>query len=154
MAKNDKPDTDKKSIIGGDYAKKYRERGADWIGELIDKQCVAQDDKGKPTGLVIEDLFGLAEVNGIDVTKYRTQVDRPNAVGRLRMTIGNMLRARAKRRHGLYATDQKWVKAPKEFLESIDAPEKPTEQKDGTKIVAPKPKAEKKETKKDEKAAA
>lgn len=141
---------EKKSIIPAKYADAYKDRTPDWVGDKIAENCVTvtKNDKGKETSsLDVDRLLTLAQENGIDTTEYEKQVDRPNAPGRLRMTIGNMLRARVKRRHGLFNCNSKWSNAPAEFLESISAPGKPTEKRDGEKIVQPKPaKAETTET--------
>jgi len=81
-------------------------------------------------------LFAFAQANSIDTAKYEAQADRPNAPGRLRMTIGNMLRAAAKHRHGLFDKDNVWHDAPEEFLG--DAVK--TQEQDGTKIPKVQPK--------------
>ena len=131
-----------KSIIPSKYAAAYKERGPDWVGDKIAENCVdvTKNDKGKETSaLDVDRLFDLAKANNIDTAKYEEQVDRPNAPGRLRMTIGNMLRARVKRRHGMFNANGKWSNAPEAFLEAIGAEDKPTEKRDGEKIAKPKP---------------
>lgn len=86
----------------------------------------------------LDSLFALAKANGINTAKYEEQRDRPNAPGRLRMTIGNMLRAAAKKRHGLFDTDGEWVDADKDFLGDAER----VQERDGTKIAKAKPAAE------------
>ena len=83
----------------------------------------------------LDKLFALAKANHIDTAKYEEQADRPNAPGRLRMTIGNMLRARAKARHGLFDVEGEWHEASEEFLDGAER----TQERDGTKIAKAKP---------------
>ena len=131
-----------KSIIPGKYAAAYKERGADWLGEMIAHECnvtvEGTDKKKASTGLELNKLFDLGKANSVDTSKYHDQVDRPNAIGRLRMTIGNMLRARAKRRHGMFNIAGKWHNAPADWLKLVGADENPSEKRDGTKIALPK----------------
>lgn len=139
-----------KSIIGEKYRGKYK--GAqDWLASTIDanvksavtKVVTATAEDGtktestvdtKKTEVDLTKLFALAVANHINVDKYRGDVDKKNAPGRLRMTIGNMLRAVAKKRHGLFvltADGSEWVDAPAEFIG--DAPK--TQNTDGSKIA-------------------
>lgn len=156
MAKKDNaPEKQDASIIGEKYRDRYSPENRDFVGSIIDASCtsavtkdkVTKDEDGnevtetvvlKRRELSLEALFSMAESNGIDTAKYREQADRPNAPGRLRMTLGNMLRARAKRRHGIYDSEGTWHDAPADF---IDGAEK-TEEPDGTKITPPKVEAE------------
>lgn len=86
----------------------------------------------------LDKMFILAEVNGIDTaTDTFSRIRDNNAVGRARMTISNMLRARARRRHGLFDVEGEWVEAPAHFVEGHELTERPN----GDKIA--KPKAEK-----------
>lgn len=143
------------SIIDDKYRGKYR-ADPDWLASLIHEVCFVQntkevdvkDDEGNVTGtetvndgkpqLDIDALFSLAEANGIPATeKYGDQVEKKNAPGRLRMTIGNSLRAAARKRHGLYVNGE-WVEAPADFVG--DQPK--TQNPDGTKIVVEKAKEE------------
>jgi hypothetical protein len=145
------------SIIDPKYRDKYSKDNQDWLGTFIDSECTTQntkevavkDEEGNPTGeketvpakgstLHLDQLFDLAKQNGIDTAKYETQADRPNAPGRLRMTLGNMLRARAKKRHGLFNIEGEWVAADSEFVGDSPATENP----DGTKIAKVTPEAE------------
>lgn len=112
------------NIVDPKYARKYRSSPPDWVGEQITKFCVGEDGK-----LDVEALFTFAEVNGCDVTKFKEQTDRPHATGRLRMTVGNMLRARARKRHALKNPAGNRIKPTAEFLES--APAEPVETLDG-----------------------
>ena len=87
---------DTKNFIDPKYAHRYR-GSSDWVGAMISEHCTSKED-----GTIdLDILFKFAERNGIDTAKFRGQTGAPNAPGRLRMTIGNMLRARALRRHGL-----------------------------------------------------
>jgi hypothetical protein len=136
-----------KSIIDPKYRGQI---AADWLTAFIDgqvrepvmKTVKVKDEDGKVTGeeqvpsakstVNLDKLFALSEANGVDTVKMRDQMDRPNAPGRIRMTLGNSLRAAAKRRHGLYNIDGDWTAAPADFLG--DAPLK--ENPDGSKIAA------------------
>lgn len=106
------------SIIGKKYAEKYRKGDGDWTSRFIDervsdpitKERTKKGEDGqettetvtlKGTRVNLDKLFVLAEANYIDVNAYRADVGKPNAAGRLRMTVGNRLRATAKRQHGL-----------------------------------------------------
>lgn len=147
-----------KSIIDPKYRDKYKPENRDWLALFIDEQCTVKqtkevavkDEEGNDTGetetvelkkstLVLDDLFALADQNGIDTAKYEEQAGRPNAPGRLRMTLGNMLRARAMKRHGLFNIEGGWVAADDAFIGEAPLTENP----DGTKIkVAKEPEPE------------
>lgn len=148
-------ETSSNSIIADKYRDGYK--GAeDWLSEFIDGQVkkpvmktkTIKDDDGnetteeyatKQTRVDLEALFTLADQNSLDArARYADQVDRKNAAGRLRMTIGNMLRAAARHRHGLFDVEGEWNDAPEGFLG--DHPK--TQERDGTKIVPPKPEAD------------
>lgn len=105
------------SIVDSKYAKKYRE-GGDWTSRFIDDQTnvpvtrekTRKGEDGqettetvtlKRTQLDLDKLFELARANHIDAESHRGQIGRTNAPGRLRMTLGNMLRAAARRQLGL-----------------------------------------------------
>lgn len=145
------------SIIDEKYRNKYR-GDKDWLATLIDANCVTKETKEikktnedgsestetvttAKTSVDLAKLFALAEANNIKATeKYGDQVDRKNAPGRLRMTIGNMLRAAAKHRHGLFApsgdgVEPVWTEADAAFLNGAEV----TENRDGTRIVKVKP---------------
>ena len=101
--------------------------GQDWVMSLLDG-CKTKEGK-----VDADAVAALCEENGITVKKY------PN-VGMLRMNAGNMLRSRARKRHGLNVQG-KWKNAPEGF--QVD--DVKTENRDGTKIAKAK---ETKETKK------
>lgn len=136
---------------------KYRERkDPDWIGHFVDGQVKApvmktvdvKDAEGNVTGktevetketrIDLDRLFALAAVNAINADKFKEQVDRKNAPGRIRMSVGNMLRAAARRRHGLYSIDGTWHEAPAELIDGKAKSENP----DGTRVIVAKPAAE------------
>lgn len=143
------------SIVPEKYRDRYRGDG-DWLKKFINGQIVstvmkevttkAEDGTEttetvptKKTSMDLDKLFDLASINSINAReKYEDQVERKNAPGRLRMTIGNMLRAAARHRHGLYNLEGEWVEADADFLG--DAPK--THNQDGSKIVVEKPKEE------------
>lgn len=110
----------------------------DFVAELINNQCfeVEKNEKGtEKKRLSVALLCDLADANAIETEKYRAQAESPNAPGRLRMTIGQMLRARAKRRHGLYDINGDAVSPNEEF----ELTEVATETLDGVKIAKAKP---------------
>ena len=128
------------SIIDPKYAQRYR-GSKDFIGEFIDDQCREEHTEYTKSGkektvrhMSVNLMLDLAERNGANVGALRNQTDRPNAAGRIRMSVGNMLRARALKRHGLYNLDGDVVGAPREFLQQYEAPSQPTETMDGEKI--------------------
>lgn len=116
---------------------KYRSRGKvqDFVSDLIDSQCYVEDTNGKNRRLDIDTLFGLAANNGIDTTNLEKHRDTPNGVGRIRMTLANMLRSRARKRHGLYDVEGNVVDAPKDFIG--DSPR--VESLDGERLREAKP---------------
>lgn len=129
-------------------AEKYRgvKKEKDWAAREIENACtesVTKENKKtaedgtetsetvtlKKTVFNLDKLFALAEENKIDVSKYKADVDKPGAPGRLRMTIGNMLRAAARKRHGLNV-DGEFKDADSEFIgDSVK-----THNPDGSKI--------------------
>lgn len=142
------------SIIDPKYRDKYR-NGGDWLSNFVDgevkmsivrNKTVTAEDGTKSTEVVdtnktrisLEHLFALAEANSLDVAKYKVDAEKPNAPGRLRMTIGNMLRAVAKKRHGLFNVNGDWNDAPAEFIGEIEKTQHP----DGSKIAKVKAEAE------------
>lgn len=150
---------DDKSIIDPKYREKYKE--PDWLGQIIAevstktkkktiKKTVGEGDDAKEVeetktvndGIDVDQMFALAKGNNLDVSKYESAERNHGFEGRMRMTIRNMLQAAVKRRHGLYV-GSKWREADAAWLQAKNAPEAPTEKKDGTKI--PKAKAPKEE---------
>jgi hypothetical protein len=149
------PAAENKSIIGEKYRGKYTGAG-DWLAGMIDGQVQTPEFKDKTTKdedgvettrsvatgqkpVDLKKLFELAEANGIDAeARYGDQIERPNATGRLRMTIGNMLRARARKRHGLNDLEGNFVAADADFVG--DHPK--TQHPDGSKIAVEQPVAD------------
>lgn len=119
------------NMVDEKYRNKYK-GSSDWIGEFIKSNVNKDAGDGKSTydaGLMRK----LAEKNGVDASKLAEA-----NVGRARMTIGNQLRARAKKRHGLFDINGAWVKAPEDFLKESGAPDSPMEDKNGNKIAKEK----------------
>lgn len=142
------------SIIDEKYRDRYRE--PDWVGQMINKDATetimktvkVKDEEGNVTGeeevptkkskLDLDKLFKICEVNKIDYAKFDEQRDNPNAPGRIRMSVGNMLRAAARRRGGLYDINGDWQLAPAELMDGKE----PTETPDGEKIKKSEPESE------------
>tara|TARA_R110000764_G_scaffold15247_1_gene43391 strand:+ start:87 stop:587 length:501 start_codon:yes stop_codon:yes gene_type:complete len=149
------PAAENKSIIGEKYRGKYTGAG-DWLAGMVDGQVqtpefkdkTVKDEDGNETTTSVATgqkpvdltkLFALAAANGIDAeTRYGDQIERPNATGRLRMTIGNMLRARARKRHGLNDIEGNFVKADADFVGEHPKTQHP----DGSKIAVEQPEVE------------
>jgi len=122
------------SIVDEAYRERYRGEG-DWFKQLVDAECYysviktteeIQEDGTVKTiekttakrRLDVERLFDLATENGIEeerLTKFREIVGTNTSEGRIRMSVGNMLRAKAKKEGGLKVNGT-FVKAPEEFL--------------------------------------
>ena len=100
----------------------------------------------KPDGIDIDALFELAAQNSLDVAKFEPQRATKNFAGRFRMTLANMLRAAARKRHGLFDVKGKWNNAPAEFLAAAGIAEgdKPTHDRKGVAVAKPaaKPKGD------------
>lgn len=143
-----------KSIIDPKYRDKYKGE-KDWLSKFIDdnattavmKTKVTKAEDGSETSeeidtgkrqLDLDKLFDLADANGIDARgRYGEQVSNAGAPGRLRMTVGNMLRAAARKRHGLNDINGEWNDADAAFIGDSER----SEERDGSKIA--KAKAEK-----------
>jgi hypothetical protein len=134
------------SIIDEKYTGKYRGAG-DWFADLVTSnfhmisvrtvKTKAEDGTvtetqvpAKRTELNLDGFIAFARENNIEIKQEL--VDSGNA-GRIRMTLGNALRAAARKRHGLFV-EGSWVDAPADFCN----PGEPTEARDGTKIAKPK----------------
>lgn len=98
-------ETAPKSIVPNKYAGKYKGGGSDPAAEFIKEKTY---DKG---AVVLSSLYALCRQNlegtltEEQVAKFeaQTEVEKPaqGAAGRARMTLGNMLRARARKNGGL-----------------------------------------------------
>jgi hypothetical protein len=86
----------KKSIVPAKYSGKYKGGGSDPVAVFINEQSKGKD------GFEFPAFFALARKNGIDDTKVShyegiVAAKEHGAEGRARMTIGNMLRAKARK---------------------------------------------------------
>lgn len=111
-------------------------------GNVIREAVAEVKGKAATKGKDVWDLdlmFLLAERNGID-TSHATFVGirSANAIGRARMTLHNMLKSRAKKRHGLFDIPGEWNDLDAEQLAELGDPER-VEERDGTKIPKAKP---------------
>ena len=104
-------------------------------GNVIQEAVAEVKGKAATKGKDVWDLdkmFLLAERNHIDTTsKTFVGLRTTGNIGRARMTIGNMLRAAAKKRWGLFDVEGNWVDAPEEAR----CPDAPTHNRDGSKIA-------------------
>jgi len=69
---------------------------ATWVKTFIDGQITTKNDKGKDV-TDMDALFDLAKVNDVDqakINRYKKDLEPENA-GRIRMTVGNMIRGAA-----------------------------------------------------------
>lgn len=87
----------KKSIVPAKYSGKYKGAG-DAVAEFIKEQITGKD------GVEFTALFALCRANGIDEAKvkhyeglYADKANNHGIEGRARMTLGNMLRAKARK---------------------------------------------------------
>ena len=147
----DKENEEKKS--SSIIPSKYRDRPKtdDWLTDFMESQCTNVEEKTFPEkkdkeGNIkeaarteevrvfdLEKIYALALANGVPQAKidnYRANSRGPSDVGRMRMTVGNMLRARGRRRHGLNDLEGNFVEADEAFV----AGHSKTENPDGTKI--------------------
>lgn len=118
MTENTAAAETKANFMPEQYRDRYR-GDPDWLGQFINNNCRKVLEEGKAAVLCMDSLLSLAEKNGVpaeSIADWRGQVGRPGAPGRLRMTVGNALRARAKRRHGLIDLDDNFVHAAAEFI--------------------------------------
>ncbi len=97
-----------------------------WVKEFMDGYVMV-----KTNGKVAMDakaLFGLAEVNHLDVKKFKSGYKSQGA-GRIKMTVGNMLRGAASRRHKLLTPGGKSTLVPDRLVKGD-----PTEDAHGERI--------------------
>lgn len=141
------------SIVPDKYKGKYK-GPSDWLGHFINDQAysakieaeyeVTKNEDGSekktlkrkavPAKLDVSKLFALAHQNGLKTDKYGTAAENEKNGGRMRMTIGNMLRAEAKARHGLVDLAGNFVEADADFI----GDHVKTKNADGSKIVTAK----------------
>ncbi len=98
----------------------------EWVKQFMEG-FIFKDDNGKRT-MDPRALFGLAEVNKLDIKKYKSGFKASDA-GRIRMTIGNMLRGAAARRHKLLTPGGKSTLVPPKLVKG-----QPTEDAKGERI--------------------
>lgn len=133
---------EKKPMISSEYRKAYAAKAPDWIKTFVTKNCYSDEvlpegSKKKPKQVAdIDKMVALAAVNGLDVSKFNS--DAYNT-GQKIMNINNVLRAAAKKRHGLKGFNERFVSIPSD--DPLIAGTEPTEDKNGNTL---KPKAEKK----------
>jgi hypothetical protein len=151
------PETDAGTATKSIVNPKYRGlKKDDFITHLIARHATKMKDKVTKTkvegsdeevetvtkvadGVDVDGLFKLAGANNLDVEKFHSQTDSHGFPGRFRMTVGNMLRAAARNRHGVYepiGDELTWIEASPEWLSESKpiAPEFPTHNRDGSKI--------------------
>lgn len=93
-----------KSIVPAKYAGKYKNGGSDPVAEFIKAQC------GEGDKFNFDTFFALCQKNGISTdqtNKYSGQIaeNLQGAKGRARMTLGNTLRANARKNGKLVGLD-------------------------------------------------
>lgn len=125
------------SIVDEDYRMRYRGKG-DWFKQFIDAHCynpvmkrveVTLSDgtvemQDQPTKRRVFDpnaLFDMAVENGIPedrLTRFKEIVGQVTSEGRIRMSVGNMLRAATRKNGGLtfrgtfYEADEDFLNKP------------------------------------------
>lgn len=122
-------------IIDPKYREAMANRDPDWVSQHIAKHASDGED-----GVTSKRVIELAKANQLNQESL-DQLRKTDAnAGRVRMTIGNMLRAAARQRHGLFGTDGKFYKADPAFLKSgkFPAPSEPTHDREGTKFAKAK----------------
>jgi len=107
-----------KSVVPSKYAGKYKNGGQGPLSDFVRNVC------GEGDKFEFSAFFDMCRKNGLPeekVAHYEAQVaEKVNgANGRARMTLGNMLRAKARK-------DQKLVNLSGEEVEVPEAPLKPT----------------------------
>lgn len=125
----------KPAVEGVEGVEEVKDEAGNVISAAVAEVKAKPATKGKDVW-DLDKMFLLAERNGIDTTHATfTGIKDTNNVGRGRMTISNMLRARAKKRHGLFDVAGEWNEAPADFLGDAER----VEERDGTKIPKAKP---------------
>lgn len=105
-----------KSVVPAKYAGKYKDGGSGPTAEFIKAQCTGKE------GFEFPAFFDLASKNGIaedKVAAYRQKVadNVAGAPGLARMTLGNMLRALARKQQNLKDLKGKTVDVLEPVLE-------------------------------------
>jgi hypothetical protein len=149
------PASTPKSIVNPKYRGKYTAENKDWLAKLLDAEASKTKDvkvtkpnpenpdekitvtEKRPDGVDTDALFTIAANNGLDVAKYKAQVDGHGFPGRFRMTVGNMLRKVVKQRHGVFNKGKTFMSAPPEMLAKLGVTGEPTHTQAGEKIAKP-----------------
>ena len=120
-------------IVG---SKDFKTAG-DWVNQMMAQfgsrmKTVKRGDEEaqEPDGIDTEALVKMARANG-----FEPKIHEGANPGLYRMTIGNALRARARRRHGMNDPSGEWHNAPGDFCTGHDKTENP----DGTKVAKEPP---------------
>lgn len=134
---------DKKPMISPEYRKAHAKAEPDWLRKFVGEQCYGPEqlpEGSKKKAKIVADVSAmvrLAEANGLDVTRFTT--DAYNN-GQKIMNINNVLRAAARKRHGLKSLDGSFKKIRPD--DPMIAGHEKTENQDGESL---KKKVEKKE---------
>lgn len=150
------------SVVDPKYRDRMKGREPDWVAARIAQFATATREvktkvtegegenaktiekvEKRPAGVDADALSNLMRINHLNPDPYIKSKNQ-GWEGRFRMTASNMLRTRAKQFHGLNLPTDKggvaFVSAPKDFLASKNAGEKPSHNyTDGSKIAPPKP---------------
>lgn len=137
--------TESKSIISDDYRKANKNKEPDWVKNFMIDQAytleqLKEGSKKKPELLMNRTmLIELATKNGCGEKAAKYSDDGKYNNGNVAMSIGNILRAVAKKRFGLVKLDESFKKIPVDDPLVIDL-DGPTQKRDGTPIKAKKEK--------------
>ncbi len=102
-------------VVGAEYRARYAEAGhprhcGDWLAVTLNEMV------GETKHLNVEALDRLAQLNGIDVSKYnRTNLGWQ---GRLRMTFRNLLARKIWNRGFIINFNEEAIEAPKDWIDS------------------------------------
>lgn len=130
----------KKSIVDPKYRNRYKgEEAKDFVSKFIEEQCRVASTDGKSSVFDTGKLFDLALLNGgkqAKVDKLKTQEGGRGYGPRMRMTLGNVIRASARKRHGVVALDGNFHEVDAAFKEKHAKfmKDQPTLNPDGSKI--------------------
>lgn len=130
-------DQEKKPMISAEYRKAFKDKPKDWARLFVEKHCYEEEtlpEGSKKKARVvanIEKMAQLAAINGIDVTRF---TDDKYNTGQKIMNINNILRAAAKKRHGLKGPNERFVKIDAD--DPLIAGTEPLENKDGEPLKA------------------
>lgn len=140
------------TIVDPKYTSSLKEK--DWLASFIDGEVIeavtrekktkhedgtetVETVETKKTRVDLDALFDLCRKNAVRedlVKRMEDQRERPNAPGRIRMTLGNSLRAMTRRRGGIYDLNGTWHDAPEEIMQGKE----PTHDREGNPLNRPK----------------